>query len=105
MTVRAQALADAINLSTDIGVELEIYRNGVLLRTVTGCYAPRPEAITTYAMENTVQRASITILDPVAADGLLVNDIVVVPNVGDRKLYGKPRVNAFGWTTWELTGA
>lgn len=105
MTVRAQALADAANLAPEIGVELLIYRNGVHLRTVIGCYAPRPEAITTYTMEKTVQRASITLLDPAAAEDLLVTDTVYVPGIGMRKLYGQPKINAFHWTTWELTGA
>jgi hypothetical protein len=105
MTVRAQALADAINLAPEIGVEMAIYRNGVLLRTVTGCYAPRPEVVSNYSMENTVQRASITLFTPAEADGLLVTDTVVIPNVGERKFYGKPKINAFHWTTWELTGA
>lgn len=105
MTVREQALADAINLAPEIGVAMAIYRNGVLLRTVTGSYSPRPEVVTAYTMENTVQRASITLFNPAEADGLLVTDTVVVPNVGERKLYGKPKVNAFHWTTWELVGA
>lgn len=92
-------------LAADFGEEMAIYRNGVLLRTVTGCYAPRPEVVTNYTMENTVQRASITLFNPAEADGLLVTDTVVVPNVGERKLFGKPKTNAFNWTTWELTGA
>lgn len=92
-------------LAADFGEEMEIYRNGVLLRPVTGCYAPRPEVVTGYTMENTVQRASITIFDLAEAAGLLVTDTVVVPNVGERQFFGKPKVNAFGWTTWELVGA
>jgi hypothetical protein len=101
-TLRQQMQADTAAIAADLGVALTFQRFGLPLRIVTGFYSPRSEVATEYQLERTIQRATITLLNPADAEGITVTDTVIIAEIGERKLFGQPKQNAFGWITWEL---
>ena len=101
-TLRQQMQADITSIAADIGVLLTFKRAGIPFRSVNGFYSPRPEVVSTYQLEGTIQRASITFFNPADIVGITVTDTVVIPEVGERKLFGQPKSNGFGWIIWEL---
>lgn len=104
MNLHDLAKTDQNAMLADGGYSLAIYRVGVLLCTIRGFYWPKNETLSPFEGERVVARASIT-LRAVDAASLTVTDTVQISGVGERKLYGQPRVNGLGWVTWDLVGA